>query len=247
MLAFLRMALLILWTVLSVIPFFVVILLRFRNPSLFKDYLLVYAPVACAILGIRVRLEGLTLEQIEPSQPCVFVGNHQSGLDVITYSYLKYKRTVTVGKKEILYVPFFGQLFWATGNIMIDRSKSRDAISKLTLVARAIRGRNVSIVMFPEGTRNRKFSGMLPFKKGAFHIAITAKVPIIPLICSSLSNLFDEKGRIKGGEVLIRVLDPISTQGLGQGDVDRLLLEVRAKMEVALAEVNAKVGHNGAG
>jgi 1-acyl-sn-glycerol-3-phosphate acyltransferase len=231
---------LILWTILTVIPWFFVVLFRFKDPSLFKDYLALYAPVACKILGIRVSLEGLTREQIATHQPCVLVGNHQSGIDVLSYSYLQLERTVTVGKKEILWVPFFGWIYWATGNILIDRSKSRNAIATLTAVAREIKSRNLTIAMFPEGTRNRTYGPMLPFKKGAFHIAITAQVPIIPLACSSLAHLFDDRGRFKGGNVVMRVLAPVPTLGLGSSDVDRLSADVRSKMETAINEVTEK-------
>lgn len=234
-----RFFILIVWLLLSTVIFIPWLLVRMRHPSLFKDFLVIFARPALKILGVEVEYSGLTKSEIERHQPCVFVGNHQSGLDVITFGALGYDRTVAVGKKEIIYLPIFGQIFWACGGILIDRKRSADAIQRIARVGKVMRSRNVSIVMMPEGTRNKVGHGFLPFKKGAFRIAMEAQVPIVPIVCSSLQGVLDPETRmIRPGRIKIRVLPPIPTAGLSALEIDRLIEETRSRMWNAYVELN---------
>ena len=75
---------------------------------------------------------------------------------------------------------FVGELYWLTGNILIDRANRSKAMDTISQVAEQIKKNKVSVWMFPEGTRSRG-RGLLPFKTGAFHAAIAAQVPIVPI------------------------------------------------------------------
>ncbi len=111
---------------------------------------------------------------------------------------------VAVGKKSLLWLPFFGLIFWLSGNVLIDRSNRSRAIGTIGQVVERIKNRGTSIWMFPEGTRS-KGRGLLPFKAGAFHTAVQAEVPVVPIVCSSYFGQID-LNRWDNGEVLLEVM-----------------------------------------
>lgn len=87
-----------------------------------------------------------------------------------------------IGKKELKWIPFFGYFFWGAGNMMIDRQKRSKAFAGLAQAAQEIKRRAVSIWVFPAGTRHPSGTGMLPFKRGAFYLAVEAQIPIVPVV-----------------------------------------------------------------
>lgn len=97
--------------------------------------------------------------------------------------------------------------------------------------------RQLSLWIFPEGTRsNLPVPDMLPFKKGAFHLAVQSQIPIVPVVVENYHRLFDGKTRFEGGTIRIKVLPPVSTEGLGKDDVSALSDRVRAQMLETLKE-----------
>lgn len=191
------------------------------------------------IAGIRVVQEGL--EHLEAHQPCIYVANHQSGMDMATFGTLYPRRTVLVGKRELLYIPFFGLFFKAAGNIIINRQKRVSAIAGLGDGVQRILAERLSVWVFPEGTRNVTDGEMLPFKKGAFYMAMQAGVPVVPILCSPITPILNWKERHhRSGTVVVRVLPPIPSTAYGEagaGGVDQLARDVRARMEEGLAQV----------
>jgi 1-acyl-sn-glycerol-3-phosphate acyltransferase len=203
-----------------------------------RDYARALVRLIRPPLGLRVELfsEG----NLRVGRPCLYAANHQSIFDVPILAALYPEKTVVIGKKELRSIPFFGWLYVRTGNVLIDRSSNPAAVERLRGAETAIRERGVSVWIFPEGTRGSGDEGLLPFKKGAFHMAVAAQVPIVPVVVSSLSPLFDMKGRrIRPGSVQVRVLEPVETSGLTEQDVPRLLEEVRSRMEAAFAELRS--------
>ena len=89
-----------------------------------------------------------------------------------------------------------------------------------------------SVYIFPEGTRSYATSPMLlPFKKGAFHLAVQAQVPILPVVVANYSNVLAPKRSIfRSGRISIRIQKPIETKGKTKEDVDDLLESVRSSM-----------------
>lgn len=82
---------------------------------------------------------------------------------------------------------------------------------------------------------------MLPFKKGAFHLAVQAQVPIVPVVSANYSSILSfKKLYFHGGRIPVRVLRPVETKGLGAADVDDLMKYVREEMLSALKELNAR-------
>ena len=133
-------------------------------------------------MGVKLVVENP--EALEMQEAGVVVANHQSNLDLFVHGSIIPKRTVSVGKKSLKYLPFFGQVYWLAGNIMINRKKSKESINTMAEITDAIKNRNTSIWVFAEGTRNGG-NNLLPFKKGAFHMADQANAPILPICTSS--------------------------------------------------------------
>ncbi|NWQ84096.1 PLCA acyltransferase, partial [Columbina picui] len=152
-------------------------------------------------------------------------------------------RCVPIAKKELLYMGIVGWACWLSGFIFINRHKREDAIYIISQTARTIRRENLRVLIFPEGTRNEDKS-MLPFKRGAFHLAVQAQVPIIPVVISPYWDFFSSKDKkFTSGTCTIRILPRIETRCLSPKDVPELTETVRQAMVDAFAEMST--GHRG--
>ncbi len=192
-------------------------------------------------LGLRVRITGE--ERLHAHRPCIFVGNHQSVLDVPILAQAFAPGSVVIAKKELRNIPFFGWLYTTTGNILIDRKDNRSAVGRLKEVEDAILRRKVAVWIFPEGTRGKEPGRLLPFKKGAFHMAVATGAPLVPVVVSPLKPRLDIPGRrLDPSDVEIRVLEPIPTADLGEDDVVPLMRETRRRMAAALSEMAVERG-----
>ena len=170
------------------------------------------------LLGIKVEIEGE--ENFLGHSPCIIISNHQNMFDLFILSQVLPKSTVTLGKKEIKWIPIFGQFFCLSGNILIDRANRTRAIETMNQMSRHIHETGKSVWIMPEGTRSRG-RGVLPFKKGAFQTAIRAGLPII-CVCSESYHKCLNFGKLFSGTVKLNVLEAISTKGLSPDDVAEL-------------------------
>lgn len=189
------------------------------------------------LVGIELIQRGL--EHAPTPNNSVYISNHQSVYDFVTSPGMLRPRTVSLGKKELIWVPFFGQLYWITGNILIDRqdkSKARDTIKQ---VAEAIHQRDLSVWAYPEGTRS-KGRGLLPFKTGAFRMAIEAGVPITPMVVSTTHSKINLNRR-NNGIVITEMLEPIDVTGYTLNDARALADHCHQLMEQKIAELDAEV------
>ena len=128
-----------------------------------------------------------------------------------------------------------------SGTVFIDRANRNSAIQAFDRAAEEMRKARQSVFIFPEGTRSNARGPVLKgFKKGAFHLAVRAQVPIVPVVCGNYWGVLSlEEGRFRGGRIPVKVLEPVETKGLGTADVERLTNEMREKMLrelVALSE-----------
>ena len=170
--------------------------------------------------------------------PAVYVCNHQSNLDLFVLGPAVPERTVTVGKQSLRWVPLFGQIFWLAGNVLIDRGDPAKAkASMLRARAKLVEGSS-SIWIFPEGTRDRGES-LLPFKHGAFRMAIEAGVPIVPVCVSGYLKAMD-LSKARSCKVVIQALEPIPTEGLGLQSFPELMERVHAAMELRIRELDIR-------
>jgi 1-acyl-sn-glycerol-3-phosphate acyltransferase len=178
--------------------------------------------------------------RVTASAPAVLMASHKSNLDIVIYGDLYPKRTVVIGKKEIEKIPVFGWFFRATGNILLDRKDLQSAIASIAAAAARVRDEKISVWVFPEGHRNGTPT-LLPFKKGAFHLAIAAQVPIVPIVCTPVGELLDgHRLLVFPGRIRLRVLPPIPTEGLGEADLEALVARVRGRMQEAQDQLTAE-------
>jgi 1-acyl-sn-glycerol-3-phosphate acyltransferase len=157
---------------------------------------------------IGVKLLFRKSSNIDLTKKYVYVGNHQNTYDLATISHSALPGVVTVGKKSLKWIPIFGLIYWLSGNIMIDRKNTGKARGTLNLTAEKMRERNLSVYMFPEGTRSRG-RGLLPFKTGAFRLAAVENTPIVPIVCSNTNDGKIKLNRWNNGTIIIEMLDPI--------------------------------------
>ncbi|QHM74194.1 1-acyl-sn-glycerol-3-phosphate acyltransferase [Mixta theicola] len=169
----------------------------------------------------------------------IYIANHQNNFDMITAANIVQPTTVTVGKKSLLWIPFFGQLYWLTGNLLIDRDNRAKAHSTIARVVEEFNKKRISFWMFPEGTRSRG-RGLLPFKTGAFHAAVAAGVPIIPIVVSNTHDKI-KLNRWKNGLVIVEMLPPIDVADFEKESVRKLATYCRELMQAKLIELDAEV------
>jgi 1-acyl-sn-glycerol-3-phosphate acyltransferase len=203
------------------------------------DYAMAMVRLMRPPLGLRVRVSGR--EHLDAQRPCIYIANHQSAYDVPVLAELHTPDTVIIGKKELSHIPLFGWLYRVTGNILIDRANRANAVGRLREAELAIRERQVSVWIFPEGTRGNTPGVLLPFKKGAFYMAIATGAPLVPVVVGPVSDVFDLSQRLaRPGTVSVRVLEPIPTAGLRESDLGELMALARLRMSAALAELAAE-------
>ena len=196
-----------------------------------------YSRLMQRVLGWRIEAEGT--ERFREVSPSVVMVRHQSNLDVIVAGEVFPPGAIAIGKKELEWIPLFGRLWTATGNVLIDRRHVSAAMEGIRAAAAAAKSGGVSVWVAPEGHRNMK-AEMLPFKKGVFHLAVDAQFPILPVAVSPLSSAIDaRRWALRPGTVRIRVLPPVPTAGLGPDDVPALMARVREEMEAAQRELAA--------
>src|SRR5215472_6005670 len=204
-----------------------------------RQTLYVYGRIFCRgltrMMGWKVEVDGR--EELERHRPCVMFANHQSFLDVVTYGSIFPRRTVSAGKREIGRIPVFGLFYRLSGNLIIDRGHARSAHDSLEAAARTMREDKIAVWFMPEGHRNRGRE-LLPFKSGAFRLAIAAGVPIVPIVAEPLTAIVDTKRWLaRPGRLHVRVLPPVPTEGLQSKDLPGLMSSVRSQMQLALDEL----------
>lgn len=203
-----------------------------NNVGLFSSW---YGSMA-KVLGLEVEIR--RDQSAYDAMPCVFVANHQNNFDVFTISGALIPGTVTVGKKSLKFIPFFGQLYWLAGNILIDRNNKSKAVGTMQGAVDKIVNDKLSVWVFPEGTRSYG-RGLLPFKTGAFHIAQQAGVPIVP-ICMNTTCGVIKLNRWNNGKLLIEFLPPVYPSEMGV-PVRQVAEHVHGQMKAKIAQLDAEV------
>jgi 1-acyl-sn-glycerol-3-phosphate acyltransferase len=206
-----------------------------------RQTLYVYGRVFCRGLVRMMRWDVVVdnRELVDRTRPCVIVANHQSFADVVTFGSIFPRRTVSAGKREIGRIPVFGWFYRLSGNLIIDREHARAAHDSLAAAARTMQQENLTVWFMPEGHRNPG-PQLLPFKSGAFRLALAAGVPVLPIVAAPLTRIVDMRRRLaRPGRLDVRVLDPVSTEGLQSRDLPELAARVRAAMQSAIDELRA--------
>jgi len=192
-----------------------------------------WARTLLRIAGIKVRVIGA--ENLDPKVTYVFAGNHTSQLDIYSFQASCPHDFRWIAKKELFRIPIFGQAMRKVGFISIDRSRGRDALKSLFMAAQRIADGS-SVLIFPEGTRSKN-GKLQPFKAGAFLLAIKSGVPVIPIGINNATALLP-KGTLlpHPGEIVIRIGEPIPTDGYRTKDKQELALLLHKRVGELLDE-----------
>jgi len=164
----------------------------------------------------------------DPRNPYVVVSNHESFVDILLISHLPWEMK-WLSKKEMFRIPVGGWLMRMARDIELDRGDRTSADAALA-TCRDRLDDHVSVMIFPEGTRSTS-GDLLPFKDGAFRLAIDAGVPILPLaVHGTVTAMRKHDWRQGRSTAEVHVLEPVATDGLGPDDVDELKATVRRRI-----------------
>jgi 1-acyl-sn-glycerol-3-phosphate acyltransferase len=180
--------------------------------------------------GIDVKVSGA--ENLEKDRSYIFVANHRSYVDTTALFAYAGKRIGLIAKKEVLKVPVLGRGMQFIDFVAIDRSNPERAIETMEKVRRIVDG-GYSFGVFAEGTRAMP-GELLPFKKGAFHLALQTGAAIVPVAIKNTDYLMGKKtGVVNPGTMEIVLLPPIGTSGK---TIEKDLPDLLAKTREAIAE-----------
>ena len=174
----------------------------------------------------------------DPRRPYVAVANHESFVDILLISHLPFEMK-WLSKSDFFKYPLVGWMMRMAGDIRLDRGDRKSAVQVLHEMQDRL-AKDVSVMVFPEGTRS--VTGELgEFKDGAFKVAIEAGAPILPLaVVGTRDALIKHDWRFGTTHAEVRVLDPISTEGLTKHDVPALKQQARDAIATALADLRAE-------
>lgn len=177
-----------------------------------------------AVAGVKIAVKGE--EHIWSQRPAVFIFNHQSNADFLIAIKLIKKDARGIAKKELQKVPVVGQILEAAGTIFVDRSDKEKAIEALKPAVDSLKS-GISVVVFPEGTRSYDYT-LGQFKKGAFHLAMAAGVPIVPIVLKNAHDVMPRgKNIFNPALVEVVVLPPIHTHDWTKTNLDKKIAGVR--------------------
>jgi 1-acyl-sn-glycerol-3-phosphate acyltransferase len=175
--------------------------------------------------GAKVKVIGQ--KNINPDNSYVFVSNHRSYLDTAALFRYAGKRIGLVAKKELLKAPVLGQGMGFVNVIAIDRTNPERALQSMER-ARQVMERGYSFGVFAEGTRAMP-GEFLPFKKGAFHLALQTHAPIVPVAIRNTDWMMGKRtGVAYAGTIEIVLGKPIETAGKTEKDIPSLIEQTRS-------------------
>ena len=170
----------------------------------------------------------------------VVVANHESQADPFLLSFLPWDMR-WVAKEDLFKQPLSGWAMRLGGDIPLRRGEGESVRACLLECERALRG-GISVMMFPEGTRSAD-GNLLPFKDGAFDLAIRAGVPILPIALAGTRAMRPKHSRWFGkAHACAKILAPIPTTGMKEAEVGRLRDQARAAIAAALPDLRARYG-----
>ncbi|KGT94662.1 acyl-phosphate glycerol 3-phosphate acyltransferase [Erwinia typographi] len=236
MLSILRFIVVVIYSILVCVFGCIYCLFSPRNPRHVATFGHLFGRLS-SVFGLKVELR--KPEGADNYPNAIYIANHQNNYDMVTAAKIVQPTTVTVGKKSLLWIPFFGLLYWLTGNLLIDRDNRAKAHGTIGELIEQFKKKKISFWMFPEGTRSRG-RGLLPFKTGAFHAAMAAGVPIIPIVVSNTHDKI-KLNRLNNGLVIVEMLPPVDTAAFADQSVRKLATHCRELMLTKLDELNAEV------
>ena len=188
------------------------------------------------LLGINgVSLNVVGSENLTAQRPAVFIFNHRNNFDAVMTAALVRDNWTGVGKKELEKDPISGTIGKLLDTAFIDRADPRSAVESLHKIEELAR-RGLSVLIAPEGTRVDA-TEVGPFKKGPFRIAMSAGVPIVPIVIRNAEHVAArDASTLHPGTVDVAVFPPIPTTDWTIRTLPRRIAAVRQLYIDALAD-----------
>ena len=219
-------------TLLLLYPVFFIVLSREKWFGFAFSLMRFWAKWLCYSAGIFPSLK----YEIKPDQipnPCVFVSNHCTYLDIVLIYISIPKYFVCVGKQELDKAPLF-RIFFKRMNILVNRKSNVDSHRAYLQAGEKI-DKGQSIFIFPEATISSNGT-LIPFKNGAFKLAIDKQVPIVPLVFPNNWKLLQNGGFLtangRPGVARAIILKTVETKGMTNAD----LFPLREKLKNIIQE-----------
>ena len=195
-----------------------------------------FADTASAIIGLNLKTMGE--HHLWSHRPAVFLFNHQSNVDLVIVARLLRRDITGVGKREIRDIPMVGRVMEAAGVVLIDRTNTASAIEAMAPLVDMMRIEGKSVCLSPEGTRAVS-PKLAPFKKGAFHLAMQAGVPVVPIVIHNSGDVQPKGDMIyHPATVEVEVLPPVDTSKWTVDKIDDHVADVRNMYLQALDQLD---------
>lgn len=197
----------------------------FDKGRYWAGYLFRQVAVITSTLNPLWRFKVSGIMPADPRRPYVVVSNHESFVDILLISHLPWEMK-WLSKVEILRIPVLGWDMWLAGDVPVERGTRKSALKAMRRCQEVL-SQKVSVMMFPEGTRSET-EDLLPFKEGAFRLAIDSGVAILPVVVRGTREALQKHGwRFGPSHAEVRVLPPVETAGLTTKDVSALSDRIR--------------------
>ena len=200
-----------------------------KNSPFYRFLLDSATAAAMKLLRIRVHVSGM--EKIPKDTKVLFVSNHRSNFDpIVTWYALKKWKIAFISKPSNFKIPFFGRIIRKCCFIPIDRENPRNAIVTINKAAKLLKKQEVSIGIYPEGTRSKN-GQLLPFHNGVFKIAQKAEAAIV-VLCVTGTEKISKRTPFRRTDVYLDVLEVFSAQGIKETKTEMIGTAVRRLMEI---------------
>ena len=188
-------------------------------------YSQIIGPILISSAGSKMKIIGK--EHLDPNRPAIYLNNHSSNLDPLIAMSICPVGGCGISKRTLALIPFFGQIYWLSGHLLIDRRNRQKAIASMQQVTKIVHKNALSLWIWPEGTRSRD-GRLTPFKKGFVHLALETKLPIVPIISHNAHKRWPARSiEMFPGDLNIEVLEPIDTTSWTRENLDTHLKEIQ--------------------
>ncbi|MCH2234380.1 MAG: 1-acyl-sn-glycerol-3-phosphate acyltransferase [Crocinitomicaceae bacterium] len=225
----LKMIFLVVWSMLTIIGSMLLTYITFDRSIAIDCGRKIWAPVLLWVFGVKLDVKGL--EKISKNDTFILMSNHSSYLDIpILFAIMPFN-LYFVAKKELGKVPFLGFYLRRVEMILIDRENTSAAKKSMDEAGESIRG-GKTVVIFPEGT-SKGGATIGSFKKGGFHLAQAARVPILPVRITGTNEIWPNptKPKINKGVVQVVIGDPIDPVLETKEDISKAAIETKELIE----------------
>ena len=183
-----------------------------KNSPFFRKILYGYTWLVLKLLRVKVEIKDM--EKLPKNTRFLLVGNHRSNFDpIITWQVFKEYDLAYISKPSLFRIPIFGRIIRRCCFMPIDRENPKNALKTVDRASNLIKSNEVSVAVYPEGTRNKKSKDLLPFHNSIFKIAQKANVPIV-IVGIDGAEQIRKKVPWKKSVVKMEVLDVLSVESV---------------------------------